>query len=236
MCGRFILRTFPDSWRQQLQLPEEFSETRLFPRFNIAPSQHVAVAKTIGDTFAVVPMRWGLIPKWMKEAPSRGGFINARSETVYDKPSFRSAVKYNRCLVLADGFYEWQKTANRKQPFLFERPDSSLFCFAGIYDEWQGPNAEPQQGVSILTTSPNATTEPIHDRSPVVIHEGDYETWVQTEPDDAKSLTRLLRPAPDDFWTTRPVPKAVNSPRWDKPELIERSDVGGKLSVDPRMR
>lgn len=221
MCGRFILRTLPDSWRHQLTLPDDFRQSELFPRYNIAPSQHVSVAIADGESLAVVPMRWGLIPKWMKEAPSRGGFINARSETVYEKPSFRSAVKYNRCLVLADGFYEWQKTDKGKQPHLFERPDSSLFCFAGIYDSWQGPNAEPTPAVSILTTEPNATTEPIHDRSPVVIYEGDYETWTQTKPDDAKSLDRLLRPAPDDFWIARPVSKAVNSPRWDKPELIE---------------
>lgn len=227
MCGRFILRTFPASFAQALHIDAVPDQLNLWPRYNIAPTQHVAVVvPPFGDSsreagHTLTGMRWGLIPKWMKEPPKSGGFINARSETVFEKPSFRSAIKYHRCLVPADGFYEWQKTPDGKQPYVFERPDHEPFCFAGIYEAWENDEGEKVNGVCILTTEPNAVTAEVHDRSPVVVLEHDYDRWTGTDPKDSKSLAQLLRPAPDDFWTSRPVSKSVNSPKNDRPELLD---------------
>ena len=226
MCGRFVLRSFPDSFARSLRV---YDVGRLNPadppRYNIAPSQPITVVcKGNGDERALIPMIWGLIPHWSKERPSRGGWINARAETVFDKPSFRSAAKYRRCLIPTDGFYEWRTTRGKKVPYLFERPDGSPFCFAGIWDHWTAPDGSEVQTAAILTTGPTAAVEGIHDRSPVILDEPAWDVWTDTPPEESRALGRILRPASDDFLTSRVVSTLVNNVRNDTPECVLSPD------------
>lgn len=169
-------------------------------------------------------MMWGLIPHWSKERPARGGFINARSETVFEKPSFRSAAKYRRCLIPADGYYEWRASGPKKTPYLFERPDGSPFCFAGIWDHWTAPDGSEVETVAILTTGPSVAYADIHDRSPVILSEDHYDAWTKTPPENVQPLTRLFRPVSDDFLTSRVVSTLVNNVRNDSPECVLSPD------------
>ena len=230
MCGRFILRALPHEFAEALRTPvDPRLDPNTQPRFNIAPSQPILVARPTRTEDAdagreLHPVAWGLIPHWMRERPSRGGFINARAETVFDKPSFRSAAKYRRCLVPADGFYEWRTTTSGKTPYLFERPDGSPFCFAGVWDHWTAPDGSEVDTAAILTTTPNAVTGEVHDRSPVVVPRHAWDDWTHTPAEKASTLRRLLRPAADDFFTSRPVSRAVGNVRNDGPELLHSGD------------
>lgn len=231
MCGRFILRTFPASFSLglRLHLPADPNPDSLSPadppRYNIAPSQPVAVVvDDKGSTRKLRPMIWGLIPHWSKERPSGGGWINARSETVFDKPSFRAAAKYRRCLVPSDGYYEWRASGGTKTPYLFEQPDGSPFCFAGIWDHWTAPDGSEVETVAILTTSASFQFASIHDRSPVILQPADYDAWTQTSPEAVQPLKRLFEPPPEDFLTSRVVSKLVNNPRNDTPECVLSPD------------
>ena len=230
MCGRFLLRTFPEEFTRSLKVAvDERLDPASQPRFNIAPSQPIVIARpqtgtsdrdNTGDARQLHPVIWGLIPHWMKERPSRGGFINARAETVFEKPSFRAAARYRRCLIPADGFYEWRTTASGKTPYLFERPDSAPFCFAGIWDHWTAPDGSEIDTAAVLTTGPNAVTQDIHDRMPVILPPEAWDTWTHAPAEEAAKLKRLLRPAADDVLTSRPVSRLVNNVRNDGPELL----------------
>ena len=217
MCGRYRLS-------KRKQLIEEYFETAnevdWEPRYNIAPSQNVGIIRQDPSRprrdFSQV--RWGLIPYWAKEASIGHKMINARSETVADKPAFREAFKNRRCLIPADGFYEWMRTGKAKQAFHFGMQDDSLFAFAGIWDRWKDAAGNLVETCSILTSTPNSLLAAVHDRMPVILERDDYELWLDPGFKDLNALSEMLRPFNPALMSSYPVSTRVNSPKNDDPE------------------
>lgn len=196
------------------------------PRYNIAPTQGVATVVAENDGSRVLRlMRWGLIPPWAKDLSIGSRMINARCETVAEKPAFRNALKRRRCLIVADGFYEWQKQpGGGKVPMFIALKDRAVFGFAGLYESW----TEPESGASLLSctiiTGPaNALVAPIHDRMPVILPPEAYEVWLDPTENNAARLADLLKPYPADRMMAYPVAARVNTPTQDDPGLIERA-------------
>jgi putative SOS response-associated peptidase YedK len=198
MCGRFTLRTPLSVLAQQFLFDlEPHQPTEFAPRHNIAPTQTVAVVRKSRNLakreFAM--LHWGLVPSWAKDLKSAAKMINARCETAAEKPAFRTAFSRRRCLILADGFYEWKKEGNRKIPHLFELPGSQPFAFAGLWESWRGldrSSETPIETCTILTTAANAICSALHDRMPVIIEPADYETWLNPEITDAGPISRII--------------------------------------------
>lgn len=218
MCGRYTLT-------QTGQLPAvfEISEIRIPPRFNIAPTQSVPVVRLSEDRGRFLDcLSWGLVPSWAKNPSMGARMINARSETVEKKPSFRDAFRRRRCLVPADGFYEWKKLSGGKVPHFIGMSDRSLFAFAGL---WESNNRGDHQleTFTILTCQPNDLLAEIHDRMPVILPCEHYGRWLDPS-SDAGLLNSLLAPYPAKEMTTYPVSRLVNSPRNDGPACIEPVD------------
>jgi len=164
-------------------------------------------------------LHWGLIPSWAKDPEVGNKMINARAETVAEKPSYRKAFKERRCLILADGFYEWQKTDSGKQPFYIRMEDESPFAFAGLWESWQ--NGRKIRSCTIITTSPNEVAAQVHNRMPVILHPEDYEMWLDPDFDERELLTTLLKPFPAEAMEAYPVSRKVNRPANNDPEVIE---------------
>ena len=219
MCGRFTLRTNP----QQLAL--HFSceiPADLKPTYNVAPTQAVATVRTgaSGREFAL--LRWGLIPPWAKEKAIGNRLINARAETVAEKPAFRSAFRARRCLILADGYFEWQKEGKVKQPFYFRMRDDVPFALAGLWESWKDPShSEVLQTCTIITTDANELTQPIHNRMPAIVSPDDYEVWLDAQQKDPQVLLPILRPFDTEAMTADPVSNWVNNPQHNDPRCIE---------------
>lgn len=224
MCGRYILRRI-SARRFGVELTdpgfEEFSETRLVPRFNIAPSQIVpAIRVDQAGRRSIGGLRWGLIPAWAKEKPKTQP-INARSETVATSGMFRHAFDRRRCLIPSDGFYEWKKTDSGKKPYLIRLADDAAFAFAGIWERWKpDADAEPVETCAILTTEPNELMSGIHNRMPVILDEADYARWLNRDV-PGKDVVDLLRPRSADGMIAGLVSTIVNNPGNDRPECIE---------------
>ena len=219
MCGRFVQYTLFPLLEKEFNL--KFSaDTPLRQSYNIAPTQDVpVVVNDDGNRLALC--RWGLIPPWSKDASIGSRMINARAETVADKPSFKGPLKKHRCLVLADGFYEWKKTDSGKVPVYITMKDGRPFGFAGIYSDWRPPEGESIRTCTIVTTEPNELLQPIHNRMPVIIKPDDREQWLDPDEQDPANLTPLLAPYPSDELTAWEVSRAVNSPYNNSPELIQ---------------
>jgi len=221
MCGRFTLRTNSVSLAEQFGCELPFD---LPPRYNIAPTQPVATVR-IGPEEARrhwQMVRWGLIPSWAKEASIGSRMINARAETVADKPAFRAALRRRRCLVPADGYYEWQKTGKSKQPYYIRLRDNLPFAMAGLWERWINPETgEPVETCTIITTDANELTRPIHDRMPVILNVADYDLWLDPQLQNPDPLCRLLRPFDIQAMRADPVDTYVNNPRNDGPRCIE---------------
>jgi putative SOS response-associated peptidase YedK len=219
MCGRFTLQISPE------QLAEIFGllEIPVFPaRYNIAPTQQVAVIRGNGDRHNRLDfLRWGLIPSWAKDPSIGSRMINARCETVHEKPAFRHAIKFSRCIVVASGFYEWRAEVNRKTPLYVHLKDGSPMCFAGIWDHWKSPEGETIESCAILTTSSNKLIAPLHERMPVILHPEEYPVWLDRELTDPEKLKQLYQPYPAELMEMYPVSQLVNSPRNDLPALIK---------------
>jgi putative SOS response-associated peptidase YedK len=224
MCGRFTLRV-PAS-----VVAEQFAVFETLPwraRYNIAPSQPVAAVRlATASTKAERPrelvwLRWGLIPSWADDPAIGNRLINARAETAAQKPAFRAAMRQRRCLVVADGFYEWQRTGKRKVPYLIRLRDESPFGFAGLWESWEGPDHSAIQSCTILTTEANDLVRPVHDRMPVIIAPSDYDRWLDPAVTNAQQLMPLLRPYPSDQMTAYAVNPLVNSPANDEPACVE---------------
>lgn len=194
----------------------------LAPRYNIAPTQPIAAVRTILEAASreLVELRWGLIPFWASDAKIGNTLINARSETVATKPTFRAAFRSRRCLVLADGFYEWQRAPDGKQPFHIQQRDGEPFAFAGLWEHWKSPDGEDVQTGTILTTSANDLMRPIHDRMPVILPVEAYDLWLDPAVREAKQLQPLLKPY-DGELLSFPVSIYVNSPRHDDARCVE---------------
>ena len=196
---------------------EEYFETAPWdedwdPRFNIAPTQHVPVVRQYPkEPIRHISMvKWGLIPAWAKDPSIASGTINAKSETAATKPAFRDPLKFRRCLIPADGFYEWKKAGGAKQPFCFEVNDGELFAFAGLWDGWKNPDGQWIRSCSILTTTPNAVTSPIHDRMPVILDPGSYDLWLDPGMNDVAAISELLRPFDARLMRSYPVSTRIN--------------------------
>jgi putative SOS response-associated peptidase YedK len=219
MCGRFTLtvntsrlqETFPD-----LEIPEGIQ-----PRYNISPSQPVAVVPNDGknrlDFFT-----WGLIPSWAKDPSIGNRLINARAETLMEKPSFRTAFRRRRCLVLADGFYEWHQEPDRrgKTPMHIKLNDGRPFAFAGLWESWNSPDGSLILSTTIVTTQPNELMENIHNRMPVILPQSAHELWLTQGEVDPVDLISLLQPYPAEEMTAYPVSTLVNDPKNELPEVI----------------
>ena len=220
MCGRFTL-TDPDAdIAVQFGLPE-IPDTP--PRYNIAPTQPVAAVrlKAGDETRELVMLHWGLIPFWAKDPKIGARMINARSETAAQKPSFRAAFRRRRCLVIADGFYEWQKQNGGKQPFFIHLQDGRPFAFAGLWEHWEGSDASEIESCTLLTTEPNDLLRPVHNRMPVILNPTDYELWLDPEVQQPDRIQPLLRPFPAHEMDAYPVSRFVNRPANDSPRCIE---------------
>jgi len=192
------------------------------PRYNIAPSQSVAAvrAASSGSGSEIALLRWGLIPSWSKYSAIGNRLINARAETVREKPSFRSAFKRHRCLIPANGFYEWQRLERGKQPYYIRMRDGRLFAFAGLWDRWEGGGEDTVETCTILTTAANSVLAPIHDRMPVVLPQGEYARWLDPTLRDTDSLAPLLIPFPPEEMVAYPVSPRVNAPSVDDERCV----------------
>lgn len=221
MCGRFTLRAPASVIAEQFSL---FDLPSLSPRYNIAPTQTVAVVRQVGESGGagreLVNLRWGLIPHWAKDPAIGNRMINARSESVAKKPAYRTALRRRRCLVAADGFYEWQPGGRRKQPYFIHMKDDRPFGFAGLWETWEGPENSYIESCTIITTDANALVAPIHDRMPVIVDPKDYGLWLDTSVQDPAPLLPLLRPFQGDLLVAEPVGTRVNSPANDDAACI----------------
>jgi len=219
MCGRFTLATPEQDLVVQFNLPEI---PDLQPRYNIAPTQPVAAVRlpTAEGHRELVMLHWGLIPFWADDPGLGARMINARSETVADKPAFRAAFRRRRCLVPADGFYEWQKQNGAKQPFYIRMQDARPFGFAGLWERWQGKDGTVIESCTLLTTQPNELIRPLHNRMPVILHPHNYAVWLDPEVEDVDVLRRLLDPYPSGEMEAYPVSRYVNAPQNEGPECI----------------
>jgi putative SOS response-associated peptidase YedK len=215
MCGRFYLLS-PGA--VVADLFDLAGPVEVAPRYNIAPSQPVAVVRLGERGRELVPLRWGLVPSWAKDA--KVAPINARSETAADKPTFRHAMRKHRCLIPADGFYEWMKTGKHKQPFTFRLHDDKPFAFAGLWERWEGPT-DPVETCCILTTEANELVRPAHDRMPVMLERPNFEQWLDPAEQDAEALGWMLRPYRADAMRAYPVSPLVNSPKNDDARCLE---------------
>lgn len=211
MCGRFSLIESVHELQQQFEFD---LSADLQPRFNIAPSQEVFSIISDGKKRRGGTLRWGLVPHWAKEAKIGYKMINARAEGINEKPSFREPFRKKRCLIIADGFYEWKKVDDRKQPYRFIMKDRKPFAFAGLWETWKNGDT-PLHTCTIITTRPNAVTEDVHDRMPVILKRADYDRWLDPSNQAVDKLKSLLVPYPAEEMELYPVSELVNSPKND---------------------
>jgi putative SOS response-associated peptidase YedK len=227
MCGRFTLRTPLTVLSQQFlfELGPAAGVASVRPRYNIAPTQTIAAVRrqAASPQRELAWLHWGLIPSWAKDAKLAAAMINARGETIAEKPAFRTAFARRRCLVLADGFFEWKKVGKQKQPYYLRMQDQRPFAFAGLWECWRGPagsDGPPLESCTIVTTAANELCRPLHDRMPVILEPCDYDRWL--DPAASKDdLVALLVPFPAEAMKSEPVNPRVNNARNDDPECVE---------------
>jgi len=222
MCGRYSQSKQLDGLISRFGFRRPSFELK--PRYNIAPSQDAPVILPEGEAAELAMMRWGLVPFWKKEL-SGGGLINAKAETVAEKPGFRRSFRKQRCLVVADGFYEWRAIpgAKRKIPMRIKLRSDELFAFAGLWDAWKSPDGKEPRAFAIVTTAPNSLMAKIHGRMPVILRRQDEAAWLDPKFQDKGKLLKLLAPYPDeDAMEAFEVSTVVNSPANDRPECLAR--------------
>ena len=218
MCGRYSLTSNLDDLQGRFNF--EARDLVFRPRYNVAPSQGVLAVVNDGGNRAEF-MRWGLIPFWAKDHKIGYRMINAVGETVATKPAFRAAFKKRRCLVLADGFYEWKKVAGGKLPMYISSRSREPFAMAGLWENWKDLSGAMVHSCTIITTTPNSLIEPIHNRMPVILPQSAESTWLDTGVEDADTLAPLLVPYPADGMEAYVVSTLVNSPKNDVPECLQ---------------
>jgi putative SOS response-associated peptidase YedK len=226
MCGRFTLTATPEALHQVFPLFEGIDWS---PQYNIAPSQNVLAVRLTGQGQPeAVRLRWGLVPSWADDSKIGYRMINARVETVRDKPAFRSAFKHRHCLVLADGFVEWQAQNGHKQPYHIRRRDGRPFAFAGLWEHWH-KEEEIIESCTILTTPANATVRPVHDRMPLILDHQDHGQWLDAGAGQRGDVLEMLRPCPAEVLTAVAVSSRVNSPRHNDAACLEPVHVPAAL-------
>jgi putative SOS response-associated peptidase YedK len=217
MCGRFVI-TAPVPIIAELfdlgGMPE------LAPRYNVAPTQTIPAVRAIDDKGReLVLLRWGLIPSWAKDKKLAASLINARSDSVAEKPAFRSAFKRRRCLIPADGFYEWKTADGKKQPYLFRLIDNRPFAFAGLWERWHGPEGDVES-CTLITTDANEVVRPVHNRMPVILDRNAYGNWLDPNVNDKQTLQALLQPFDPSVMIAQAVSLHVNNARNDDPGCL----------------
>ena len=226
MCGRYRLT-------RAEKMAEKFEAEcgdELRPRYNIAPTQQVPVVRATNSGRVISSMRWGLIPSWAKDSSTAQ--INARSETLFEKPTFKESLERRRCLIPADGFYEWRRSGNTKQPFHFGMKDESLFAFAGIWDRWQAPTGPVVHSCAILTTSANELLSDVHDRMPVILHPNHYHAWLTAPELKSHHYAHILVPFDPALMKKFPVSSLVNDPENDVPACaVEAPELGSAQAM-----
>ncbi len=220
MCGRFAINTSKSALLELYRLMGMDRFEDFAPRFNIAPTQELFAVRQGAAGRELVKLRWGLIPAWAKDASMAAKLINARSETVAVKPTFRDAFKKRRCLVPATGFYEWERSGRKKIPYLFGMRDGRLLSFAGLWERWQSPEGKDVETCSLLTTGTNELMAPIHDRTPVIIPPEHFDRWLDVDANAPETLAALLHPFPADAMVCCRVSERVNNARNEGPDLI----------------
>ncbi|UHA74022.1 SOS response-associated peptidase [Paenibacillus sp. 481] len=221
MCGRFTLTVSLEELMAYYEIEEVGSATHT-PRYNIAPSQSVTAVIHDGTKLRLGPLRWGLVPSWAQDDKLAWRTINARSETLRDKPAFRTPFQRKRCLIPTDGFYEWKQEADgSKQPMRIVLQERKLFSMAGLYDTWINDKGEKVSTCTIITTTPNSTMEPIHDRMPVILSQAEERQWLDRRVTDTEQLQALLKPCPSTWLNAYPVDRQVGNVRVDSPACIE---------------
>jgi putative SOS response-associated peptidase YedK len=225
VCGRYVSASPPDEIARYFDAAAT-AELVVEPSWNVAPTDDVYVVLEDGGVRRLAAHHWGLVPFWAKDPKIGNRMINARSEGLADKAAFKRAYRSKRCLVPADGFYEWRKVPGQKvkQPYYAARPDGEPLAFAGLWEEWRGPDRgrdERLRSTTILTTTPNEVMAEIHDRMPVILPPTAWDEWLDPTNDDLEALGRLLVPAPPEVLTLRPVSTEVNNVRNRGPHLVD---------------
>lgn len=230
MCGRFSLT------RREAELVERFGIELLFlegeelrPRYNIAPTQMVPVVLDKDGQRVLATMKWGLIPFWTKDPKKTKPIINTRSESIAEKPFFKQAANKRRCLIPADGFYEWKKANKEKIPLFIHFPDNEIFAFAGLWDQWKSSDGEILRTCTIVTTEANAFMQPVHDRMPVIVRPEHEARWLDAAITDVEQLRDILEPLGNDALEMYRVSSQVNSSRNESPELVQAVPSQGNL-------
>jgi putative SOS response-associated peptidase YedK len=228
MCGRYVSATPPDQIAAYFEA--EAPEALLEASYNVAPTSDVYAVLSDGSTRVVDAFHWGLVPLWAKDPKIGSKMINARAETLAEKNAFKSAFRRRRCLVPADGFYEWRKDPDapksaKKQPYFIHSPDGEPYAFAGLWEVWRGPNRdqEPLRSCTIITTTPNEPMAAIHDRMPVILPRSAWATWLDRDIDDLEMLGKLLVPAPAEIITMHTVSTEVNNVRNNVKHLVDEA-------------
>ena len=221
MCGRYTLIADLGDLAQRFEF--DGSDFSYDPGYNIAPTESVLTVRNVGGREAAL-MKWGLIPFWAKDPKIGSRMINARAETVAEKPAFRNALKKRRCLVLADGYYEWQKTPEGKRPYRIILKSGEPFAMAGLWETWKDPQDNVVRSCTIITTEANDFLAPIHNRMPVILPREYEDLWLDMDIDDGAALTQMLIPSPDDILDAYQVSTLVNYARNNGPEIIARVD------------
>jgi len=223
MCGRFAFYSPHEAVVRLFGLPDDVPPIE--PRYNIAPTQYVAAVRAFGDAAdarSLAMLYWGLVPGWAKEKSVGARMINARGETLREKPSFRAAFRRRRCLVLADGYYEWQRTASAKLPYFIRLGSQEPFAMAGLWEAWRDPaTGETLESCTLVTTAPAPALAPIHDRMPVILSPQHYAEWLDPRNGDDEHLSRLLVPFTGGPLRAYRVSRLVNDARNRGPQLIE---------------
>jgi putative SOS response-associated peptidase YedK len=221
MCGRYTI-TDPDQAQAAVAeiLDDPTPIPDLPPRFNAAPTQSLPIVAN-RTTRALELARWGLVPSWAKDLAIGNKMINARSESLAEKPAFREALARRRCLVPADGFFEWQKAGKQKQPYFIHQEARRPFAFAGLWDRWKQPDDTWLISFTIVTCRPNEVVAALHDRMPVVVAPADWERWLSRDPMPAEALADIFAPPDPAGWEAEPVGAFVNKPSFDGPECVE---------------
>ena len=222
MCGRFTLHTPIETIASLFNAIPDDSCSSLTPRYNIAPTQSVPVFRLQEDHRVLSQLHWGLIPSWSKEPKSSYSTMNARADTLATKPAFRSAYKSRRCLVIADGYYEWKPTGKIKQPYLYEIDGGQPFAFAGPWEQWWGEDkdAPPLESCTIITIEANKLASQVHNRMPVILSPNDYDLWLDPRVKDTNMIAPLLDQFPENRMSVRAVSTFVNNARNEGPECI----------------
>lgn len=228
MCGRYVSATPPDQIAAYFDA--EAPEALLSPSYNVAPTSDVYAVLSDGTTRHVDAFHWGLVPLWAKDPKIGSKMINARAETLAEKNAYKSAFKRRRCLIPADGFYEWRKDPNapakaKKQPYFIHSPEGELYAFAGLWEVWRGPDKdqEPLRSCTIITTAPNEPMAAIHDRMPVILPRSAWDSWLDRDVDDLELLGKLLVPAAPEVTSMHTVSTDVNNVRNNDAHLMEEA-------------